>query len=150
MLDSTNHGRQLKKTAYSVFRQYVRENIFSPPRILRCMDLHGGVLNYEALEALRNIETEGEPYVRTLIPSTAQMQECSNMVERFARQFCPYTITHNETEKAEGIHFRAADVLVLLLLAGNVYDEAFVRSIQVSQSLDGALFTRTWDIHLVV
>ncbi|KAL7577750.1 hypothetical protein ACA910_010511 [Epithemia clementina (nom. ined.)] len=106
MLDSTIHGGQLKKSAYSVFRQYVCKNIFSPPRILRHMDFHGGVLNYEALKALRNIETEGEPYVRTLIPSTAQMQQCSSIVKKFAIKFCPYIITHNKTEKAEGFHFR--------------------------------------------
>ena len=61
MLDEEIHGGQLKECAYSVFRQYVRDHVFTPHRILKLMDQKGGVLNYEGIELLRMVETDGVP-----------------------------------------------------------------------------------------
>ncbi|KAL7564480.1 hypothetical protein ACA910_001574 [Epithemia clementina (nom. ined.)] len=66
-LDPTIHGGQLKKCAYKVFRKYVHTNMFSADRVLRNMDLQGGVINFEGIELLQEVETGGKPYMPTLL-----------------------------------------------------------------------------------
>ena len=121
----------------------VRENVFHPFKILRAMDLAGGPLNFQGIELLRNVETEGVAYAQTLLPSSACMQDCASVVERFGRIVAPYRILRNSETGAEGFTFRAADVMAAILIAGHlIHGDAKTRSIHLSQSLDGALFTK--------
>ena len=143
LLDKTIHGGQLFKATYNVFRKYVRENVLTPYKILRAMDLAGGPLNFRGLEYLRSVETDGVLYQQTLLPSTSCMQNCAAEVNRFGALLCPYRMLRNKETGAEGFTFRAADVMAAILVAGNLMGgEAKERSIYLSQSLDGALFTK--------
>ena len=150
-LDDTVHEGQLKQCSYSVFRgDYIWENVFTPHQILKQMDLRGGVLNYEGIELLGTVETDGVPRVKTLLPSSGCMKAYATMVETFGRVICPYILKTNSKNGTEGFAFRAADVLVCLLKAGHVMGtEAVVKSIRIAQSLDGALFTKNLSHTLV-
>ena len=143
MLDENIHGGQLKQCAYNTFRQYVRDYVFTPYKILKTMDEHGGVLNYHGLELLRHVETDGTPNQRTLIPSSSSIQEYAAMTEAYGRTLCPFVMIKNKKNGSEGFSFRAADVITNLLRSGKILDtEALYRSCKISQSLDGALFTK--------
>ena len=143
MLDENIHGGQLKQCTYNIFRQYVRDYVFTPYKILKTMDEHGGVLNYHGLELLRHVETDGTPNQRTLIPSSSSVQEYAAMVEAYGRTLCPFVMIKNKKNGSEGFSFRAADVITNLLRSGKILDtEALYRSCKISQSLDGALFTK--------
>ena len=143
ILDESIHEGQLRQCSYSVFRNFVRENIFTPYRVLKAMDQRGGVLNYEGIEILRVAETQGVPNQKTLLPSSTCLQVYAAMVEAFGRTVCPFVMKRNPKDGSEGFSFRAADVLVCLLKAGKVLDsEALLRPIYIAQSLDGALFTK--------
>ena len=142
LLDPSLHGGQSLRCAYDVFRSYVRKHVFTPFEILRQMDLRGGGLNYSNIEVLRNVETQGRPWQRTLLPSTSVLQDCARQVEEYGQNFCPYRMIRNKNDGSEGFAFRAADVMVAILMAGQVLeDEAVLRPIHLAQSMDGALFT---------
>jgi hypothetical protein len=55
------------------------KDIFSPFVVLRKMDLEGGCkLNYEVIELLRELETNGEKNVRnTLIPTVGELKRAA-------------------------------------------------------------------------
>ena len=143
LLDKSLHGGQSHQCSYEVFRRYVRDHIYTPFNLLRQMDMMGGGLNYNNLEILREIETGGRPWQRTLIPSRAVLQDMAKEIEDFGEFFAPYKMFCNVHNGSEGFAFRAADVMVGIMMAGNVLDEvAHMRAIHMSQSMDGALFTR--------
>ena len=143
LLDPSLHGGQSLQCSYEVFRRYVREHVYTPFNILKQMDMMGGGLNYNNLEILREIETGGRPWQRTLLPSRGVLQDMAKEIEEFGEHFAPFKMFRNQKTGSEGFAFRAADVMVGIMMAGNVLDEeAHMRSIHMSQSLDGALFTR--------
>ena len=142
-LDKTVHGGLLFESAYSVFRQYVQNHIFTPYNILKKMDLLGGRLNFSGIEVLRSVETNDVPRVRTLLPSTSALQECAKAVEKFGSVLFPYKLMRNKVDGSEGFTFRASDVMSGILVAsGCLYGDALWRPIRLAQSLDGALFTK--------
>ncbi|KAL7578102.1 hypothetical protein ACA910_015033 [Epithemia clementina (nom. ined.)] len=84
LLNKTIHGGQMLSCSYETFRKYVRQNVFDVLKVLKHMDLHSGVLNFEGVEALCAIESGGQPYTATLIPSTAELQKVAFIVESYA------------------------------------------------------------------
>jgi len=48
-------------------KQYLRQTVFHPAKILMRMDLAGGTLSMEGLEVLRMCETDGDKYIRNTI-----------------------------------------------------------------------------------
>ena len=120
LVDPSLHGGQSLQCAYDVFRSYVRQHVFTPFEILRQMDLWGGGLNYSNIEVLRNVETQGRPWQRTLLLSTSVLQDCARQVEEYGQNFCPYRMIRNKKDGSEGFAFRAADVMVAILMAGQV------------------------------
>ena len=44
------------------------------------MDIPGGVLNYEGIEALHAIDTRGTPNEPSLLPSTTLLQKAATVV----------------------------------------------------------------------
>ena len=143
LLDPSLHSGQSRRCAYDVFRQHVRKHIYTPHNVLRQMDLQGGALNFRNIELLRDIETKGKPWQRTLLPSTSVLQDYAKQAEKFGENFCPFRMFKNKKDGSEGFAFRAADVIVGILMAGDVLQtEALLRSIKLAQSMDGALFTK--------
>ncbi|KAL7575872.1 hypothetical protein ACA910_003187 [Epithemia clementina (nom. ined.)] len=143
MLDEDVHFGQLRRCAYKVFRTYVRDNVFTPPAILKHMDMHGGALNSTGIELLQSVELSGIlDHGRTLLPSMGVIQECANVMHFFARKVCPFCMIRNIRDGTEGFVFRAANIMVGILLAGGCWDEASMRSIHLAQSINGALFTK--------
>ncbi|KAL7572986.1 hypothetical protein ACA910_007484 [Epithemia clementina (nom. ined.)] len=83
LLDETIHGGQLARGSYNVFCMYVRQNVFPAHKVLKHVAFQGGVLNFEGIETLREIETGGgggQSYVSTLLPSTAELQKVASIV----------------------------------------------------------------------
>ena len=142
-LDKRIHHGLLFESSYQVFRQYVRNFVYTPYNILKKMDLMGGRLNFGGIEVLRSVETNGKSHQRTLLPSTSALQDCANKVEQYGSRLCPYKLMRNKTTGAEGFTFRASDVMSCILISGHcLYGDAKWRPIRLAQSLDGALFTR--------
>jgi hypothetical protein len=133
----------LKDEFMMMGKSMLRKEIFSPDKILRIMDLHGGTLSYEGLKVLRQLETDGQKWVRnTVIPSTAELQRAAIVVQHYGSLICPYTIKKMPGElDGECISFSPEDVLRLALRACGLEDSARNRSILVSEAIDGAVFT---------
>ncbi|KAL7557620.1 hypothetical protein ACA910_013084 [Epithemia clementina (nom. ined.)] len=142
LLDETIPGGQMLSCSYETFQKYVRRNIFAVHKVLRHMDLTGGVLNFEGIEVLREIESRGQPYAVTLLPSTAKLQKVAFIVECYGKNVCPFKMIKCGKNKAEGFAFRVADVLLCSIIAGGAAEEAKLRPIEVSRSMDSALFTK--------
>ena len=143
-LDKTVHSGLLFENSYAVFRNYVRNFVFTPYNILKKMDLTGGRLNFSGIKLLRSVESNDVPRVWTLLPSTSAMQECATKIEQFGQLIFPYKLMRNKEDGSEGFSFRASDVMSGILVAGGcLYSDARWRPIRLSQSLDGALlFTK--------
>jgi hypothetical protein len=75
-------------------KKHLRKHVFSGPKILRMMDMHGGTVSYEAIRLLRELETGGEKWKHnTVIPSTSELKRCAAIVEKYGDKVCPFTIT---------------------------------------------------------
>ena len=122
-LDKTIHGGQLKRSIYEVFCQYVCHHIFSPSSILEYMDMHGGVLNYEGIEALHAINMRGIPNKPSLLPSTTMLQKLASVVENYGVTVCPNTI-HSSPDGSESFFFQASDILMCAMTAAKCFAKA--------------------------
>ena len=143
LLNSNIHQGRMKDVLLEVVGKHLRQTVFTPFRILSEMDRHGGVLNFEGIELLRRVETNGQKHVRTIIPSTSSLQNCAAMVEHYGSIVCPFRMIRNVRDSTEGFYFRAADVMRVILHSGGLMDgEAASRPVNLSQSIDGAMLTK--------
>ena len=143
ILDSNIHHGVLQDTAVQIVGQHIRRTIFTPFRILQEMDKAGGVLNYEGIEILRRVESNGKARMRTIIPSTSSLQNCAASIELYGSRICPFRMIRNETSMTEGFYFRPADVMKIILKSGGLLTgDAVDRPIHMAQSIDGAVLTK--------
>ena len=143
LLNSNIHQGRMKDVLIEVVGKHLRETVFTPFKILSEMDRSGGVLNYEGIELLRRVETNGVKHMRTIIPSTSSLQNCAAMVEQYGSIVCPYHMIRNERDSTEGFYFRAADVMRVILHSGGLMNAGADRdAVNLSQSIDGAMLTK--------
>jgi hypothetical protein len=84
--------------------KWQRNNIFTPGKVLREMDLHGGTLNYEGIEILRLLEHKGQKYFRTsILPSTSRIQRFQQKMNKVGETVVPFESIM--TTDGEGIEF---------------------------------------------
>ena len=67
----------------------IRNVLFHPLDILKSMDLSGGILDYEGIKIFRGVETCGVKFLRSIIPSTGELQRAASLVEKVANIECP-------------------------------------------------------------
>ena len=141
MLYDDIHGLQLRDKMMDTYRLHMRRYVYSPFRILKEMDLAGGVLNYEGLEILRRCENNGERHKRTLIPSSGSVKKIAAMMERFGAEKIPFRMIRNSKDGTEGFYFRVADMVREVILARKAVAEGMLRNLMMAQTLDGATLT---------
>jgi hypothetical protein len=84
--------------------KWLRNNIFTPGKVLKGMDMHGGTLNYEGIEILRMLETLGRKYFRySILPSTSRIQRFQRKMNKVGESIAPFKSII--TEDGEGIEF---------------------------------------------
>jgi hypothetical protein len=84
--------------------KWLRNNVFTPGKVLKQMDLHGGVLNYEGIEILRLLEHLGQKYFRTsILPSTSRIQRFQRKMNKVGETIVPFDSIM--TSDGEGIEF---------------------------------------------
>ena len=130
-------------------KSWLRSNVFTPWKLLKQMDLAGGVLNYGGIELLRKLETGGKKHVRTMLPSSTVLQNTAQKLENLGSQLCPYEVFDGEDGKAQRISFDPAAATNLILkaykldgLAAAGLQDENCRP-QVSGTLDGFALTRS-------
>ena len=105
------HNFKLRDRLLEVLRLYMRQNVLTPFRILKEMDLAGGVLNYGGIEILRRCETNGTKHQRTMFPSAGSIKKMAAIVEEYRNEIIPYKIIRNSNDGAEGFYCRPADMI---------------------------------------
>ena len=130
----------MKEQMLTYGRMHFRKNVFNPFSVLRKMDLEGGKLNYEAIELLRELETDGEKNVRnTLIPTVGELKKAAKLVEEYGKYIAPFTC--GVTEKgAEKVDFDPEHVIRILLEAADLL--GLDRKVILSQAIDGSRFSK--------
>ena len=142
LLDPTIYHGLLRECAYDIFREYVRQEVFSPFEILKQMNLAGGGLNYSGIEILRKVEKAQTNKSRTLIPSSDCIQRAAKVVEAYGQQIVPYRMIRNADDGSEGFFFLPAKVMAQILrIANKLESEALLNSLKMAIGMDGALFT---------
>ena len=87
------------------------------------MVMHGGVLNYEGIEALHTINTRGISNEPFLLPCMTVLQIVASVVENYGATICPYTI-HSSPDGSESFFFHASDIVMCAMTAGKCFDKA--------------------------
>ena len=141
-------------------RQYLRNHVFTPWRILKAMDLAGFNLSLAGLEVLRQVDVAGK-YSRGLIPSKSTILRSARKVETMANEFCPFKMIgrtfeepnglqdvaneHDgqDNEVGEGFEFDVVKVTETLFDAFGLMNEAKRRSVELAITSDGAQLTNT-------
>ena len=125
-------------------KAYLRQNVYSPWKVLRAMDRRGGVLNMEGLEVLRYVETDGKKYYRgSILPCSADLKRVAAILERGAQQAAYYPLHASRTlSGAECLNFDYGKVLIGLLKAFHLYEAAKQRPISIAVSIDAANLTK--------
>jgi hypothetical protein len=74
-----------------VRKQHYRKHVFSPEKILQLLDMNSGHLSYQGINLLRQLETNGESYVRstTILPHSSTVIRVSKEVDKYAHSFIP-------------------------------------------------------------
>ena len=143
LLEDNIHNWKLRDTILVAFRRHMRKHVFTPFKILKEMDLAGGTANYESIEILRRVESQGKKYTHTLLPSTSSVQRLAADIEEFGRYKCPFRMIRNTVDQCEGFYFRAADIMREILRSGNLLESvAKIKNILISMSLDGATLNK--------
>ena len=119
-------------------KRHIRKEIFSPWRIARLMDLHGGCLNLAAVELLRTLETNGKKYKRTIIPSSSEIKRVFARVERVGNVVVPFVMG---SEGAETVRFNYDKVLTHIIATHGLANIGKERPLRMAQSVDGARLT---------
>jgi hypothetical protein len=123
----------------------IREETYTPWKILRLKDKQGGKLSLDSIDILRTLETNDKKYVRdTMLCGSATIKRIAKIVESFANTFIPYHINSLEPEhgKGEAIEFDLEKVLPVVLRATGLYEAAKERRIEVPQSSDATNITK--------
>jgi hypothetical protein len=130
----------MKEKMLTYGKMHFRKNVFNPFAVLRKMDLEGGKLNYEAIELLRELETNGEKNVRnTLVPTVGELKKAAKVVEEYGKHVAPFTC--GVTEKgAEKVEFDPEHVIRILLEAADLL--GLDRKVILSQAIDGSRFSK--------
>jgi hypothetical protein len=123
----------------------IREEIYTPWKILRLKDKSGAKLSIDTIDILRTLETDGVKYVRgTILCGSATIKRVAKIVERFADSFVPYKVESLDAAygKGEVISFGIEQVLPVVLRATHLYEAARVRRIECPQSSDATNITK--------
>ena len=82
-------------------RDYLRNNVFAPWKILKAMDLAGFSLSLAGLEVLRRVDVAGK-YMHGIIPSKSTILRSARKVEAAAAAFCPFKMVGGTFRDEEG------------------------------------------------
>ena len=148
-----NLGKILANVCFTIFdgvahsflittaKQWLRKNVYSPWRIARLMDIHGGALNLAGIELLRSLETNNIKYFQgSLLPSSACIKrECATL-EAIGAVKAPFELLGHAT--GESIKFDYGKVLSLIIKAYKMHDTGLERSLRFAESIDGANLTK--------
>ena len=142
--EENNDDDTFIKTLITIMKPIIRKLLFHPLDILRSMDLSGGILSYEAIKILRGVETGGVKFLRSIIPSTTEIQKAANLVERIADKECPlkHEVLDLGEKKVESISLDLPKIAKLLIEAFGLEDVAKQRGVEFVQTMDGAKLSK--------
>ena len=139
-------------------RQYFRQHVFSPWKILKALDIAGFKLSLAGIEVLRNVEVASR-YGRAMLPSKSTILRCARQLEAAAIDFCPFKMIGRTFEEGgddgsevegdsrsivgEGFEFDTVKVTQTLFKAFGLMNEAKHRSVELGLASDGAQLTNT-------
>jgi hypothetical protein len=133
-------------------RKHVRSHVFTPPKILKGMDLAGFRLSQAGLEVLRGVDAT-DKYHHGFIPSKSTILRCARKLEALAEDYCPFKMigqtfqddfdTENDDSIGEGFEFDAIKTTETLFDAFGLMNEAKRRPVELGLSSDGAQLTHT-------
>ena len=88
----------LMKLVLLKVRKYYRKHVFNPHELLKAMDYAGGVLSYEGIELLRDVEClhfkgKKQEFFTTL-PARGSLQYYAKKVEAVGQYYCPYEMIY--------------------------------------------------------
>lgn len=125
-------------------RKYYRKEVYNPHELLKAIDYTSGVLSYEGIELLRDVERlhfKGKKRVFfTILPARGSMQYYAKKVKAIGQQFCPYETFH--CTSGEGFKFDYKKSLELLMKVHRLWDIQD-RSIDLSGAIDGNTLTKS-------
>jgi hypothetical protein len=128
-------------------KKYMKAEIFSPHKIVRAMDLFGGMLSFQAIRVLRWIEGDGSAYNHALmIPSVGVLQRymanftafCSNQVK------CKFF----QTDSGEGFEYDERQIISIIWKGTNKDTIARDSPTSIVLTTDGVKITR--NLNLVI
>jgi hypothetical protein len=127
-------------------KRYFKEEVFTPWKMLRCMDVNGGKISLESINLLRTIETDGKKYVsNTILWSSLTLKQVAKLVKEYANRIgLPYSIDRcpENIGSGEVILSPPIPVLKLVMKATTLFEEAKKRRITTPQFCDGAQVSR--------
>jgi len=129
-------------------KQYLRQTVFHPAKILMQMDLAGGTLSMEGLEVLRMCETDGDKYIRnTIICCSADIKLCCGKVDSLAKCIVPYEHGHLDDANGGGeyIQWDARHMMAAMIKAYQLHEVAKERPVEVHVVIDGAQLSKNWN-----
>ncbi len=142
--DDFAHGIALD-AIISEAKKWLHKNVFTPEQILKQRDLNGGMLNYEGISILNNVESE---YYKGDARQTRNRQLCTqSCLKRVAKVLeskgdviCPFTSFMTPFGKA--IEFDYGKATRLIIDAFGLLDVGRDRAINLTASIDAARLTK--------
>jgi hypothetical protein len=131
-------GGLMRQEILKQAKTYFLEEVYSPWKIARCMDQHGGKISLQSIDILRTIETENKKYVQnTILCSSATIRRAAAIVNQFAKGFVPFISCPCPPWLGGGevVKFDARQVIQ----STDLKTEAMVWQIEIPQSADSTV-----------
>lgn len=117
---------------------WLRENVFTPWKVLRAMDLAGGLLSFSGLEILRALEHQNRRYWRyCILPSRGTLQAVAYQVQTYGMYKIPFRHVMKDNT-GEGIEFDNTKALLTIFEACGLTEVAKQRPVMIAGSVDGS------------
>jgi hypothetical protein len=142
--DDFAHGIALD-AIISRAKKWLRKNVFTLEQILKQMDLNGGMLNYEGISILNNVESEyykgdAKRIRNRLLYTPSCLKRVAKVLEREGDVICPFT--SSITPFSEAIEFDYGKATCLIMDAFGLLDVGRDRAINLTASIDAARLTK--------
>jgi hypothetical protein len=126
-------------------KTWLQRNVFKPEEILKQMDLRGGLLKYEGLKVLNDVEAlayiGNEKRIRNrLFCTPACLKRVAKKLEQAAVEICPYQ--QISTPFGEGVELDYAKMTRLVINCFGLERIAAEQPVNISASIDAARVTK--------
>ena len=130
---------QLRYSTINAVVQIMRQDIFTPYKFIKTMDIHGHSLSLKAIGVIREMHGLDKYSRDCIFASASQITRAARVVEQYGEHLVPYKLGNVSPALGggESLEFSMPEALKMIVKACGLEDAAKVSRVCISGSCDG-------------